>query len=81
MPKQTNRQVKIYPHYRDNKTVPQLRLSGIWLEELGFKVGDQVSITMREALLIIEPIQVEEKEQDYRAELKAVKRTLKQLVK
>jgi len=73
-----SKQVKIYPTYQGNKQVSQLRLSGVWLEKLGFKIGDQVNITMREELLIIERI-VEEERADYQTELKAVKRSLKQL--
>lgn len=81
MAKQNSRQVKIYSQYKDKREIPQLRLAGVWIEQLGFKVGDQVSITTRERLLIIEPLQVAEAEPDYRAELKQVKGTLKKLVK
>ncbi len=84
MPKQHTRQLKIYGlhrrrRYGRNKEVPQLRLSGVWMEQLGFKVGDRVSITTRDRLLIIEPLQVAEAEPDYQAALKQVKQTLKQL--
>ena len=67
MAKQTSRQLKVYGLNRlsDNKEVPQLRMSGVWIEQLGFKVGDMVSITTREKLLIIEPSVVAEPEQDY----------------
>ena len=30
--------------YRNGKSVPMLRVSGLWLEELGFKTGDFVRI-------------------------------------
>jgi bifunctional DNA-binding transcriptional regulator/antitoxin component of YhaV-PrlF toxin-antitoxin module len=63
------------------KIVPSLYMSGVWLEALGFKIGDQVSITTRERLLIIEPVQVAEAAPDYQTELKQVKDTLKKLVK
>jgi toxic protein SymE len=54
------RQVKLQPRYRElvygQKIVPELKLSGVWLGDLGFKAGDQVRITTREKLLIIEPL-------------------------
>lgn len=83
MAKQNTRQLKVHGLNRpsDNKEVPQLRISGIWIEQLGFKVGDTVSITTRERLLIIEPIEAGEPEQDYKAALREVKSTLKKLAK
>ena len=83
MAKQTSRQLKVYGLNRssDNKEVPQLRMSGVWIEQLGFKVGDMVSITTREKLLIIEPAVVAEPEEDYKAALKEVKQTLNKLSK
>ncbi len=33
--------------YRNGKSVPMLRVSGLWLEELGFKTGDFVKIDQR----------------------------------
>ena len=67
MSKKESRQLKIYSLSRssDNKEVPQLRISGIWIEKLGFKVGDIINVTTRDRLLIIE--------------LQEVKPTLKQL--
>ncbi len=84
MTKHSTRQLKIHGllrrnKYRKNTEVPQLRLSGVWMEQLGFKVGDRVSIITRDRLLIIEPLQVAEAEPDYQAALKQVKQTLKQL--
>lgn len=83
MSKKETRQLKIYSLNRssDNKEVPQLRISGIWIEELGFKVGDTISITTRDRLLIIEPLQVAESKEDYKTALQEVKQTLKQLSK
>lgn len=79
------KKIKLQPKYRQlscgQKIVPWLNLSGVWLEELGFKVGDTLNITIREKLLIIEPLEGEAKEdQDYKAALNEVKRTLKKLV-
>ncbi|HBH05153.1 MAG TPA: hypothetical protein DDX92_00945 [Flavobacteriales bacterium] len=52
------RSLKIYSHHRsaDNKEVPELRLIGCWMEQLGFKVGDRVNITAREGILIIQSV-------------------------
>lgn len=57
MPKE-ERQLRICSKHRpsDYKAVPELRLTGHWFRELGFDIGDRVSITTREKLLIIKPI-------------------------
>jgi len=78
------KQVKLQPKYQylvgGQKIVPWLNISGVWLEVLGFKVGERVRITTRDKLLIIEPLETEVKvEQDYRAVLQQVKHTLKKL--
>lgn len=39
--------------YRNGKSVPMLRVSGLWLEELGFKTGDFVKIKCEDGQLII----------------------------
>ena len=41
--------------YRNGKSVPILRVSGLWLEELGFKTGDFVRIKCEDGQLIITP--------------------------
>ncbi|MBX2922741.1 MAG: SymE family type I addiction module toxin [Chitinophagaceae bacterium] len=65
-----------------NKNVPWLNVSGAWLAELGFNIGDTVRITTREKLLIIEPLEDEAKEeQQYKAALAEVKQTLKKLAR
>ena len=83
MSKKESRQLKIYSLNRasDNKEVPQLRISGIWIEKLGFKVGDTINVTTRDRLLIIEPLKVTESGEDYKTALQDVKQTLKQLSK
>lgn len=50
------RSLKIYSHHRsaDNKEVPELRLIGGWMEQLGFKAGERVNIIARDGLLIIQ---------------------------
>lgn len=83
MAKQASRQLKVYGLNRssDNKEVPQLRISGIWIEQLGFKVGETVNVTTRDRLLIIEPVEAAAKEEtNYKAALKEVKQTLKKLL-
>lgn len=58
------RQVKLHRKYRcsrasgwqrDNvdKEVPWLNVSGVWLQQAGFKVGDAVEITIENNRLII----------------------------
>ena len=39
--------------YRNGKKVPMLRVSGLWLEELGFQRGDYVRIRCEDGQLII----------------------------
>ena len=41
---------------KGNKVSPQLRISGSYLEENGFKIQEQVEIIVREELLIIQPL-------------------------
>lgn len=63
------------------KKAPWLSISGLWLEKLGFHAGDKVEITMREKLLIIQPIeQVAEDQEDYKARFEEVERALKKLL-
>mgnify|MGYP001804283829 CR=1 FL=1 len=58
MAKPEERKLRICGKYRgsSDKEVPELRLVGNWFEQLGFGIGDRVSITAREKLLIIQPI-------------------------
>lgn len=79
--KKADRKLRICGKYRSNQEVPELRLTGHWFKALGFDIGDRVSITTRERLLIIEPMEVAEPEEDYKAALKEVKQTLKRLSK
>lgn len=79
------KQIKLQSRYRTmscgQKVIPELKISGAWLDELGFKAGDHVAITTREKLLIIEPVVVEEGEEvNYKEALKEVKQTLKKLL-
>lgn len=62
MANKTTRQVKLYAKYRESKKgwrhgagkeVPRVNVSGEWLEQAGFKVGDQVRIAIEQNTLII----------------------------
>lgn len=60
MAEQKNKKVKIKPELRklaySEKIVPVLHISGVWLEEIGFKAGGQVMITIEQNQLIIKPL-------------------------
>lgn len=56
------KEFKIYEVYNGNKTIPQIRINGIWLQELGFNIGDKISLELIEGKLIIEKLPVEETE-------------------
>jgi len=55
------REVKIYSQWRhaskrwlgQNKEVPWLNVSGLWLEQAGFNIGDRLKITVENGRLII----------------------------
>lgn len=67
-------------NYSPGKEVPWLNVSGVWLKELGFNIGDTVRITTREKLLIIEPLEAAaQTQQEYKTALQEVKQTLKKL--
>jgi cell division inhibitor SulA len=55
------RKLKIYPKYRQlaysEKLVPELRLCGEWLRRSGFRIGEQVQVTIKDQEIIIKPIQ------------------------
>jgi toxic protein SymE len=57
-----NRKLKLYSKHRPlsssycGRIVPELRLCGVWLEQSGFKIGEQVQITIRDQEIIIKPI-------------------------
>ena len=39
--------------YGDGKVVPELRLSGVWLEEMGFTGGQKVDVNISRGKLVI----------------------------
>lgn len=55
------KKVKLQPKYRQLansvKIVPELKISGVWLEEMGFKAGQTVNITISNQKLIIKPVE------------------------
>jgi antitoxin component of MazEF toxin-antitoxin module len=57
-----DRKLKVQPKYRQltygNQLVPELRLCGLWLEQSGFKIGEQVQVTIKDHEIIIKPLQV-----------------------
>ncbi|MBA3900780.1 MAG: type I addiction module toxin, SymE family [Bacteroidetes bacterium] len=57
------KQVKLQPKYRElaysRKVVPELKVSGVWLEAAGFRAGEKVTITIQENQLIITTINSE----------------------
>lgn len=57
------KEFKIYEVYNGKKTIPQIRINGIWLQELGFNIGDRISLELIEGKLIIEKLPVEEANQ------------------
>lgn len=65
--------------YRNGKSVPMLRVSGLWLEELGFKTGDFVKIKCENGQLIISLN--EEKAQEKAAEKVFMDEEMKKLRK
>lgn len=57
MTAKTNRRVKIYSKFRSSgwrlcdpapKEVPWLNVSGDWLKQAGFEIGDQIEITVKQ---------------------------------
>ncbi len=48
-----NRSMKVYDCYINNKYVPQIRLQGKWLEELGFECGKKINVECRGGQLIL----------------------------
>jgi len=60
MSKMNIRQIKLQGKYQPRQTawngtreVPWLNVSGLWLEQAGFKAGDRVEITVTENTLVI----------------------------
>ena len=61
MAEKTTKTIKLQPKHRalawgNYKVVPWLTISGVWLEQNGFKIGGTVIITIEENQLIIKPL-------------------------
>ncbi len=61
-PRRPRRCTVSYTHYPGthdhggDQLVPHLRLSGLWLEQLGFAIGTKLRITAQEGCLLIETL-------------------------
>jgi hypothetical protein len=57
-----NRKLKVQPKYRQltygDQWVPELRLCGLWLQQSGFKIGEQVEVTIKDQEIIIKRLSV-----------------------
>lgn len=57
-----DRKLKIYSKHRPlamssyGRIVPELRLCGIWLERSGFRIGEQVQVTIKDQEIVIKPL-------------------------
>ena len=53
------RSLKLQPKFRlyqrQTNIVPELKLCGLWLEELGFEVGSRVTVHTSKELIVIRP--------------------------
>lgn len=51
------RKLKVYQKFRsrtwDNTTVPEIRLEGNWLKELGFEIGKEIEVKQQKNRLTI----------------------------
>lgn len=57
MPKEKQIRLQPSPKYgKANNGAPMLRMGGKWLEEHGFRAGELVTVTVRERLLVIQPL-------------------------
>jgi toxic protein SymE len=60
--KHKSRHLKIYSKLQrtsqwNAKFVPEIRLCGKWLEDMGFDFGDQITVRLENDRLIIEPVE------------------------
>lgn len=54
----SDRKLKVYHSFRssDKKAVPEVRLIGQWLEQSGFRIGEQVQVRIKDQEIIIKPV-------------------------
>jgi len=51
-----NRQLTVSYLHQLNGSVPFIRLCGKWLKDAGFSVDDKVKVTVKDNLLVLEPV-------------------------
>ena len=60
------RKIKIYPKCVSRSygivVVPEIRLSGRWVERMNFKVGQHIEITYEENIIFIEGVMIADNE-------------------
>lgn len=60
MAKKNERKLKLQPEHSPrayySRIVPSLKLSGVWLEQSGFKAGQRVTVTIMDEELIIKTL-------------------------
>ena len=54
--KPDSRQLTVSYLYQLNSAVPFIRLCGKWLKDAGFSIDDKVVVTIKDNLLILEPV-------------------------
>jgi len=47
------RYLKVYYLHRKNKRFPYIRLTGVWLQKLGFETGQDICVKTKKKQLII----------------------------
>ena len=63
MKNQKNRSMKVHSQSgRNYKATPTIILKGQWLQEMGFEIGDYISVSCENGKLIITPREPEEVE-------------------
>ena len=64
MKRETNsKQLKVAGFPQHSLYVPAVRIAGLWLNRFGFSFGDRVQVTAQPGKIIIEKIEVQEKEE------------------
>ena len=63
------RSIKIQPKYRYNKhstvIVPEITLSGMWLEQIGFLIENRIMVQTSHNLIVIRPMKHAVNQEEY----------------
>jgi len=51
-----SRQLTVSYLHQLNGSVPFIRLCGKWLKDAGFSVDDKINVTVKDNLLVLEPV-------------------------